>query len=70
LHLIRDDTTSGTLLNSVAISGSGDIRALISGQFNPAYSYVRYRTVTGSDLEQSSSSSEEYSSSSSSSSSS
>ncbi len=65
LHVVRDDTTKGTLLNSLEISSSGNLKALISGEFNVSYSYVRARMVTGRELDQSSSSSFSSSSSSS-----
>lgn len=64
LHVIRDDETQGTLLNSVEIEGIGDIKASISGEFNPIYSYIRARTVSERELDQSSSSSTSSSSSS------
>ncbi len=58
IYIIRDDVTYATLMNSLIISSaSGDISIVINNEFNPAYSYIRARTVTGKELEQSSSSS-------------
>jgi len=57
IHVIRDDLTQGTLINSLAISGAGDIRLVISGEFNAGHSYIRYRQVDGEQLWSSSSSS-------------
>ena len=57
IYLIRDDTTHAIIYNSITVPGAGEIKTTISGEFNPAYSYLRTRTVTGSDLNQSSSSS-------------
>ena len=71
IHLVRDDTTSATLINSLPvgedITQESSISVVIGGEFNPSYSYVRARMVSGSDLEQSSSSNSSSSSSSSSS---
>jgi len=70
IYLIRDDDTDATLLNHTVISGGAIMSVVSSGEFNATYSYVRSRTVDGSDLDQTSSSSSVSSSSSSSSSSS
>jgi len=69
IHIVRDSVSGAVVLNSLEISGSGSLKAIIGGQFNPSYSYARARTVSGSELDQSSSSSSESSDSSSSSSS-
>ena len=55
IHVIRDDTTFGTIINSLPIGGSGSISIVASNGFNPSYTYARARWV--SDIEQSSSSS-------------
>lgn len=71
IHVVRDDLTKGTLLKSLSISTSSDnLRIVIGGEFNPAYTYLRARTVSPPEILQSSSSSSESSSSVSSSSSS
>ena len=57
VHFIRDDLTSATLMNTLAIDGDGDMIVGLGSQWNPAYCYARYRQVTGTILDQSSSSS-------------
>lgn len=57
IYVIRDDITSAVILNSLSIPGSGDLSVIISQQSIPFYSYIRARTVSGSQLNYSSSSS-------------
>jgi hypothetical protein len=58
IYVIRDDGSSAAILNSLRISNTaGDIRMVISDEFNPTYSYIRARMLTVGELEQSSSSS-------------
>jgi len=57
IYLVRDDITSAIVFNSVDILGYGDISIVVSNEFNPTYAYMRVRSVSGAELDQSSSSS-------------
>jgi hypothetical protein len=65
IYLIRDDGDRGIILNSLSIGNSGEIKALISSEFNVTYADIRARMIDGEDLAQSSSSSSSSTSSSS-----
>lgn len=66
IHVIRDDTTTATILNSLAISGDGDLSVVMGGEHNASYCFARATQVI--DIGTSSSSSNSSSSQSSSSS--
>ena len=55
--VIRDDTSNGVILTKMLIPGDGVSKTISSGEFNPEFTYLRYRQVSGRELEQSSSSS-------------
>ena len=57
LYVVRDSGLNAVILNSLGISGSGDLSVVIGNEFRPTYAYVRARTISGKDLDQSSSSS-------------
>lgn len=57
IHLIRDDTTSGTLFNSLTIdSSSGLLNVALGGEYRPSFTYARAEEI---ELDASSSSSSE-----------
>lgn len=57
VYVIRDDQTSGHIISKSFIPGEGATIVSASGEFNPEFTYLRYRQVSGDDLEQTSSSS-------------
>lgn len=63
LQVIRDDINKGVLISTLEIPGSGNSIVISGGEFNPEYTYLRYKAVYGEELAQSSTSSASTSSS-------
>ena len=55
--VIRDDLTSATLIDSIIIGGTSRLNVNVSGEFRSAFTHIRYRQVSGSEIEQSTSTS-------------
>jgi len=57
IYVIRDNIASAALIDSIGISGAGEIKLGISGEFNPSYFYMRKSVVETGTYSSSSSSS-------------